>query len=287
MATLTQDDLLRRAGFVFVGVVRATGASAMPEVQADASTAIVDIEEVLVAPAAFQSRRGAVTLSLKEVPALEPGMRRAFYCTAWKLGSGLALHCLGHLAPAASARRLGGKPLADASVNLLGADLRTRVESATLVVAGEVVSIQPGPPHEGPVSEHDPHWQHALLRVDSALRGRKPAKPVVLAFPGSRDVVWKDVPRPVLAQQGVWLLRRTAGTGAGPKAARGSASLPPGAYTALHPLDVLPAEKLPLVRDLANAATRATALKVGAVVIGVAAKLAAKTSAKAPAKTRR
>jgi hypothetical protein len=263
MASLTQDELLRRAGFVFVGVVRATQASAMPEVQADASTAIVDIEAVLVAPPAFQSRRGAVTLNLKEVPALEAGARRAFYCTAWKLGSGLALHCLGHRAPAPAARRLAGTPLAEASVNRHGADMRTRVEAADLVVTGEVVSIQPGPPHAGPISEHDPHWQHALLRVSSAVRGRKPSRPVVLAFPGSADVVWKDVPRPQVAQQGVWLLRRAAGAagGSGPKAARGLATLPPGAYTALHPMDVLPTDQLPLVNDLVKAAVATPAVK--------------------------
>jgi hypothetical protein len=283
MITLTQDDLLRRAGFVFVGVLRATHASAMPEVQASASTAIVDIEEVLVAPPAFQSRRGAVTLSVKDVPALEAGARRAFYCTTWKLGSGLALHCLGHRVPEPSTRRLAGKPLAEASVNQQGADMRTRVESANLVVAGEVLSIEPGPPQEGPISEHDPHWLYAKLRVNSAVRGRKPSKPVTLAFPGSEDVVWKDAPRPVVAQQGVWLLHRAGGAADAAKAARGLEALPSGVYTALHPLDVLPTEKLPLVRDLLSAAQRAPAVKSGAAVaIGAAAKLAAKATRKTP-----
>ena len=151
MATMRQDDMLREASFVFIGTVRALGASAMAEVPAAANTAIVEIDEVLVSAAAFKSRRGVVTLALPAEPALQVGDLRAFYCTAWKLGTGLALHCLGHRS-APHARKLLGGRLAAASVNVHGADLRTRLQEAELVATGEVVSVRPGPARRGPGS---------------------------------------------------------------------------------------------------------------------------------------
>jgi hypothetical protein len=217
------------------------------------------------------------------VPALQAGARRTFYCTTWKLGSGLALNCLGHRAPEPAARQLRDTPLAQASINVGGADLRSRVATADLVVHAEVVSIEPAPPQEGPISEHDPHWQKALLQVASMVRGRKSAKPVLLYFPASQDVAWFGAPRPVPAQRGVWLLRAAARATGGPKAARGLAAVPAGAYTALHPLDFQPDENLPAVRSLAQAAAKAEAV----AAVRAAAKLALQVATTAATKSSR
>lgn len=256
MATQTQDELLRNASFVFVGKVRQLGASAMPEVTPDAHTAIVEIESVLVAPAAFKSRRGAVTLALPPEHPLKADVTRVFYCTTWKLGAGLALRCLGHRAAGQTQRQFGAR-LAEASVNVQGADLRTRLEGAELVASGEVVSIHPGPAQQGPISEHDPQWQQAIIRVESVTKGAAPGQEVKLYFPGTQDVAWHGAPRPQIGQRGIWALRSVPRVDTTSRTARGLQTLPPAAYTALHPLDFQPEAALANVRALIQARPQA------------------------------
>jgi hypothetical protein len=252
MARQRQDELLRSATFVFIGTVRQTAASAMPEVAPDAHTAIVEIENVLVAPPAFKSKRGVVTLALPPEQPLQSGATRAFYCTTWKLGSGLALRCLDHRA-ARQTQRLLHSRLAAASVNVHGADLRTRLDGAELVATGVVVAIGPGPVQQGPISEHDPHWQEATIRVESVTKGEAPAKELSLYYPGTQDVAWHGAPRPQVGQRGVWALRSAPAADATAKTARGLQALPPKAYTALHPLDFQQETALPAIRALMQA----------------------------------
>lgn len=249
MAIQSQDDLLRSASFVFIGTVRETGASAMTEITPDANTAIVEIGDVLVAPPAFKSRRGTVTLALPAEHPLKAGATRAFYCTTWKLASGLALRCLDHRATGQAQRQLSAR-VAAASVNVQGADLRTRLQEAELVASGEVIAIGPGPAQQGPISEHDPQWQQATIRVESVTKGAAPTQELSLYFPGTQDVAWQGAPRPQVGQRGVWALRSAPRTDATAKTARGLQALPPQVYTALHPLDFQPETALAMVRAL-------------------------------------
>ena len=170
MATASEDDLLRKAGFVFVGTINQLAGSTMPEVLAAPDTAVVEIERVLIAPLAFASRRGVVTLALPEGSKLTAGARRAFYCTAWKFGSGLALRCLAHRSAPATEKAISPRKAA-ASVNVKGQDLRTRLRDADLVATAVVVGVQPLPRPDGPISEHDPHWHAARLRVEAVAQG--------------------------------------------------------------------------------------------------------------------
>jgi len=235
MTTTSDDDLLRQASFVFVGSISQLAGSAMPEVRPGPDTAVVDIERVLVAPPAFAGRRGVVTLALPAASKLKVGARRAFYCTAWKFGAGLALRCLAHRSAPATEKAINPNKAA-ASVNVKGEDLRTRLRDADLVASAVVLAVQPLPRPDGPISEHDPYWHAARLRVEEVAEGASPGDEVTIVFPASDDVFWAKTPRPQLGERGVWLLRSTAALA--PRYVRPALrTLPPQVYTALHPLD--------------------------------------------------
>lgn len=255
MSTTSNDDLLRQAGFVFVGTISQLAGSAMPEVHPGPDTAVVDIERVLVAPPAFARRRGVVTLALPEGSELKVGARRAFYCTAWMLGSGLALRCLAHRSAPATEKAIGPDKAA-ASVNVKGEDLRTRLRDADLVASAVVLAVQPLPRPDGPISEHDPYWHAARLRVEDVAQdvaqGVAQGDELTLVFPASDDVVWAQAPRPQPGERGVWALRSTAAPA--PRAVQPALrALPPQVYTALHPLDFQPQHTLPALRSLMGA----------------------------------
>lgn len=253
MSTTSDDDLLRQASFVFVGTISQLAGSTMPEVHPGPDTAVVDIERVLVAPPAFAGRRGAVTLALPEGSKLKVGAQRAFYCTAWKLGSGLALRCLAHRSAPATEKAISPNKAA-ASVNVKGEDLRTRLRDADLVASAVVLAVQPLPRPDGPISEHDPYWHAARLRVENVAQGAAQGDELTLVFPASDDVVWAQAPRPQLGERGVWALRSTAAPA--PRSMQPALrALPPQVYTALHPLDFQPQRTLSALRSLMGVLT--------------------------------
>jgi hypothetical protein len=106
------EQLAARAGFVFAGEVRRTGATTMEAVEPTKETAVVRVHNVLRAPADFGERKGTdVTVRLAS-PARK-GQRAVFFTVGWMSGTGLAV------------RELGRRPASEAE------GLEKRMEDAT------------------------------------------------------------------------------------------------------------------------------------------------------------
>lgn len=134
----------------------------------------------------------------------------------------------------APARQLGPPrpPLSDAQ-------LRSRAQTADLIIVGRVTQIRPmavgvGVPRR--ISEHDPNWQEAVIEVREALKGLA-ADRVVVRFPGTMDVAYFGVPKFQAGQEGTFILQRDKLSGQ-PEAMVGRARL--ATFTAMGQNDVLP-----------------------------------------------
>jgi hypothetical protein len=84
------------------------------------------------------------------------------------------------------------------------AALAERMRDAKTIVSGRVVAIRA--PQRRMLSEHDPEWTEADIEVTETLKGTASGK-VTILFPASQDVMWYQVPKPKLAQTGIWILR--------------------------------------------------------------------------------
>ena len=80
--------------FVFVGVVERLGASNVREAPRSELTAVVSIEQILLAPPDFADLAGEITVLLPPDRPVEERERRVFHCIGWILGSGVALRAL-------------------------------------------------------------------------------------------------------------------------------------------------------------------------------------------------
>jgi hypothetical protein len=94
-----------------------------------------------------------------------------------------------------------------------------------------------------PKSEHDPVWWIARVTVKSVLKGRKPTGKIVVLFANSTDLAWFKSPKLHSGTRGILLLRHLTHVEA-PK------DVPPTAYQATDPLDLLPIERLAEVERL-------------------------------------
>jgi len=92
------------------------------------------------------------------------------------------------------------------------ATLSKRLQAAELVVQGRVITVRTpsataagGPRRK--VSEHDPQWKEAVVQVLETVKG-SPHQTVVVRFPGSRDIAYRDVPKFRVGQTSTLLLSK-------------------------------------------------------------------------------
>ncbi len=252
-----QAALAKQSSIVFVGTVLKLGAVSFPGVPTSAQTIVVRVDSVLHKPPAVSLKKGdRVTVEAKDPAAFHPGMQATFYTDGWIFGAGVAVKELEHeIAPTSlSAGAVTEREANFRQMQKQASDqeLRNRIQAADAVVVGRVLEVHPWTPSglaatKPRVSEHDPNWQEAVIKVQSAIKGAKPEQKMVVRFPGSYDVAWANAPKFKKDQQGTFFLKTDQVTGA-PKARLAGAKV--NAYTALKPADVLSATEEARIRSL-------------------------------------
>lgn len=209
--------LLRQSAFSFLGTIEHLGAATMADVPVDARTAIVVVDQVLHAPAAFsQIANTRVTLQLAAKGAApKVGDRAAFFANAIAFGDSLALTEVGRVpasaveAPVGAAAAAPGLPPLHAYQAQIESDrLLAHADAADAIVVGIVAKLEQA--SKKGLSEHDPDWWKATLAVDHVEKGDvKPGKLAVL-YANSVDVRWRSALKPKAGQAGLWMLHKTA-----------------------------------------------------------------------------
>ena len=244
MATKVSSRLLdqsREAPFIFSGRVRAIGENNLQGIQPAANHALVEVEEVLIAPASLGDLRGRVVTVVLASPAKKGG-RHTWWATSWIFGREAGLIETGR----ADARAVTefARAIAEARLRALDERIFARITGAELVIAGTVLGVE-DLGIDG-VAEGT-SWRRAAVRVSAVVKGEGGAE-VVIQFPGAGSPRWAYAPRLVLGQDGVWLLRRPS------KEPRMRAVKADGAWVALDPDDAHASSNLPRIEALARLA---------------------------------
>ena len=233
--------LLRDGPVALRGRVKETGAATEGVPPSD-TTAVVGVEEMLVAPRTFPDVAGRdVTISLAG-PARR-GEHAVFLVRSWTYGTTIGVvesARVGGIRSTDKARSL----FADASRLKEETLLRDRISGAEVVVAGVVVETRPaGDGAETKFdTEHAPEWWEALLDVEEVLKG-DPERRLIVLFPMSTDEIWIDCPKLQKGLRAIFVLRRD-------QQERGGPGLWAPGLTALEPIDVQPVEDAERVRGL-------------------------------------
>jgi hypothetical protein len=234
--------------FVLVGTVKEVGASAMPEIPATASTATIEIEEVLRSPASLGNLVGRTITIDRGRSRVVPGVRRVFHGHGWAYGSGLAIRvtqiepfhdsAAAHQDAASAMQRSADQALLDRL-----ASAETVVEGRVLRVSapeerGQTTGLRAAAPRS--ISEHDPLLADALVEVHETLKGHVPNEAIIVPFPTSRDIAWRDVPKLSEGQEGVFVLHTDQSV----------MGLAADELFAPYAIDVQPVERLEEIREL-------------------------------------
>jgi hypothetical protein len=242
-----------RPTFVFIGVVRQMRATNVPEAPSSAQTAIVAVERVIVSTPEFADISGEITVLLPENRPIDVDERRTFHCIGWILGSGLAVRAVEVTSPEERVLDAVGGAGANPSEALRVQQLSGRIATSELIVSGVVSEVRspPGAKRARRLSEHDPDWHEAIVQVQSITKGEAPVQGIVVAFPLSRDVSWRQAPKFHVGQRGVWLLRTVPAGGREDELAA-FVGQPYPVFTALDPLDFQPVSEEERVSAIAE-----------------------------------
>ena len=255
----SQAALVQQSTIIFAGTVTQLAATSFAEVPKSDRTIVVRVDSVLKKPAAVSLKKGDnVTVEVKDPGAFQPDMKVTFYTDGWMFGSGVAVKELGH-----NFRPGGGNPtetvraeekaLGQIEQQISDEELKQRVASADFVVTGRVTDVRKwtapeiaSVPHR--ITEHDPDWRDAVIKIESVLKGPKPKKnKLVVRFPQCNDVAWAHAPKFEKHEEGIFFLKKDEVSGAPVALLDGSEV---NAYTCLRPGDWLPKSEEARVRSL-------------------------------------
>jgi hypothetical protein len=252
MTAVPLPELAAQATFIFRGTVERLNASTMAPVAVSESTAVVNVDEVIQAPAALGDLTGRqVTIQFGESPPTPAGRQAIFFTRPWLYGDSIAVVEVGRRqigARATKAEITGARQeVADVTERKPDQELQRHIGEADGVVAGRVVNTQPAAGMIPRVSEHDPGWQEAVVAVESVEMGDLPQPTVTVLFASSMDVMWFQAPKLHVGSEGVWVLHRGEAAG-----------VPAAAWACVHPEDELPKEQLGRVRGVIAAIREAS-----------------------------
>ncbi len=248
--TQNLDKLAAQSAFVFTGKIIKLKAATVPGIPT-ANTAVVQVDDVVNAPAVFQGIAGQeITVRLKSLAGLKKGGTRTFFTNGWIYGSSIAVDAVGHTADTKKSSIAAS--VQSSTTEKKDSALKARLKSAEMAVVGTVSKVEPAATGTTHISEHDPAWHEATIKVGEVIKGKKQTNEVSVLFPQSDDVWWHKLPKYKEGQKGIWILqkgKKQEAKGIPPKV---FAAIPPGkdVLTTLHPADFLPLDELGKVKSL-------------------------------------
>lgn len=256
--TGSQAALVQQSNIIFAGTVSQLEATSFADVPKSAQTIVVRVESVLKKPPAVSLKKGDnVTVEVKDPGAFRPGMEVTFYADGWIFGSGVAVKELSHAMSPSGGKPGGGgaeeRAIRQIEEQISDQELKQRLASADFVVIARVADVRKwtapevaSVPHR--VTEHDPDWHDAVIKIESILKGPKPKKnKLVVRFPQCNDVAWVHAPKFEKHQEGIFFLKKDEVSGAPIALLEGTEV---NAYTCLRPGDWLPKSDEARVRSL-------------------------------------
>jgi hypothetical protein len=255
----SQATLVQQSTIIFAGTVTQLAATSFADVPKSEQTIVVRVDSVLKKPPAVSLKKGDnVTIEVKDPSAFQPGMEVTFYTDGWMFGSGVAVKELSHTINPSGAKpgetvRAAEKALGQIEQQISDQELKQRLASADFVVIARVTDVRKwatpevaSVPHR--VTEHDPDWHDAVIKIESVLKGPKPKKnKLVVRFPQCNDVAWAHAPKFEKHEEGIFFLKKDEVSGA-PVALLDGTQV--NAYTCLRPGDWLPKSEEARVRSL-------------------------------------
>jgi len=230
--------LIGQARFIFIGTVQKTAASNLKLLPASEQTAIVRVDRVLRAPQTMDNFQGKpITVQLRTAGSVKVAAKEVYFTNPWLFGEHLAVREVARR-PVSIESTLP-QQIRDVEREQADTALLNRLRQAVLVVTGTVTATKPIERPREPVSEHNPLWWAAEVKVQSVEKGQSPGDVLTVFFPSSTDEAWYNSPKFKPGDTGIFLLQ-----------SRLLETYRLKGFSAVHPLDFQPVSARDQIRRL-------------------------------------
>jgi hypothetical protein len=197
-----------RANIVIDGIVTEIGKASFSAVPQVPNLVVMKITRVLKDPPAISLSVGdQITAVLKDTSTVKVGTELRVQGRLWIVGEGLAVQALSE----ATAPPNGDiETFAAADSQAHDNNISSRAAAADLIIVGRIKDIQKplvAANTQGPISEHDPQWRDAVIEVQTWIKGSAESSSIVVRFPASRDVAFRDYPKFQVGQESTLFLK--------------------------------------------------------------------------------
>lgn len=194
------------APFIFRATVERVGAATLPEISDVSNCIVVKVNEVIYAPPGFTDWTGkSITVAVKESGKQKAGVEQVFYTNGWLYGKSLAVLEVA----SKDSREVTNQQVLDGVARNQDNKVRERLKASELVVSGQVIKIGETI-QQKTISEHDPIWTAAIIKIDSVEKGKIQGSELKIFFASSGDIMWEVSPKFKVGDEGIWLFNRTS-----------------------------------------------------------------------------
>jgi hypothetical protein len=251
------EHWIQQSSFIFKGTIRQLRAATMAVIPNIDETAIVKVDEVLlVSEKLGDFRDKEITVQLAELGSIGEEQEAVFFTNSWLYGKSIAVQEVGRIEILPEAQSLAElyEEITNTFDKLADASLKARIDNSEAIVVGRISEVRPlptnhpfGQDEQTWISEHDPRWREALIRIESVEKGTISDLTATVLFPSSMDVMWYGSPKFNANQEGIWILSRNQSQELDQSR---MPSLDQVTYTALEPLDFHPLDQVERIRSL-------------------------------------
>ena len=237
------EDALLSSGYIFSGTV-VERPQQVPRTFRPSDVQAIRVKEVIAQPELIRLKPGDRVFLITSGGSLRTGEEAVFFAQASEIGREIVLKELTHRSMDVSTQALREKVM-EAQQNAESTQLRARIDSAPMVVAGRVVEIKEVLENRPVYTEHNPFWQDAIVQITTVLKGETTQESVVVRFASSNDIAWVSSPKFRVGQTAIWVLRHPPASKQTP-----IPTIPETVFVAPNPRDVRRINELNRIRLL-------------------------------------
>lgn len=210
--TLSKDKTMKLpdSDLVFTGTIVVVHSSTVDGLDPENSV-IVNVTDVHRLPDGFDPLEGqALSLQMKDVSSAHVGEQRTFFADVVTIGAELGLMEVSSEPAGADKQSRDSltRKVKENDMKRADDDLRQRVEKASAVALGKIVSITPMKKEQVLIREHNPEWQIVELQLSGVAKGGG-EKTIRFLYPGSRDILFVRYPQLQMDQEWVVILDKS------------------------------------------------------------------------------
>jgi hypothetical protein len=218
-------DWVNKSTLTFTGTIVKMGESNVSSINSHDDTMIVTVnkvesgnQEALKKFGSLEGKELTVVANSTLRAGLAKNVSAVFFVDPWVYETNIGVTANAIAVASGKTAQNVSERLRAAALRKSEAPLRNAIDSADLIVTGEVKTVRPLPSNKAVglesvnsgwelFSEHRPRWKEALIHVKSVVKGTS-GDSIIIVFPGIRDCLWEQSPIIIVGRTGTWLLHK-------------------------------------------------------------------------------